>query len=134
MSDLQKIEDYLKEVTYFSFATVDGNKPKVRPLAFHLFMNETLYFGVGDFKEVYMQIQDNPYIEIAAVKENGWLRYYGKAVFEQDNTIANMLLEKMPAMKQIYNEQTGYGLKIFHLKEATAEFRTKMGISESYQF
>ncbi len=134
MNELQKVEDYLKEVNYFSFSTVDGNKPKVRPLAFHLLMNNNLYFGVGDFKEVYKQMQSNPYIEICAVNGDTWLRYYGKAVFEPDFSLANMLLEKMPAMQKIYNEETGYHLGIFHLENATAEFRTKMGITESLSF
>ncbi len=134
MNELQKVEDYLKEVNFFTLATVDSNKPKVRPLAFHLFMNDILYFGVGDFKDVYKQMKSNENIEIIAVKDDKWLRYYGKAVFEKDNRIANMLLEKMPAMQKIYNENTGYNLCIFHIEEATAEFRTQMGISESIEF
>lgn len=63
-----------------------------------------------------------------------FLRYYGKAVFEADDTIANMVLSHTPAMQKIYNEQTGYQLKIFHLENATAEFRSQLGVEEKIEF
>jgi hypothetical protein len=44
----------------FYFATVDGNKPKCRPLGFQILHEDKIYFGVGDFKEVYKQIKANP--------------------------------------------------------------------------
>lgn len=134
MNKLKKVEDYLNQVAYFSVATVDGDKPKCRPLAFHLFLNEKLYFGVGSFKEVYKQLEANPNVEICACNGEDFLRYYGNAAFETDDTIANMVLSKAPAMKKIYNEQTGNKLCIFHLENATAEFRTKIGVSEEYHF
>ena len=134
MNELQKVEDYLKQVTYFSVATVDGDKLKCRPLAFHLFLNGHLYFGVGTFKDVYKQLEENPNLEICACNGENFLRYYGKAVFEKDNTIADMVLSKVPAMQKIYNSQTGYQLGIFHLEHATAEFRTKLGIAEKFEF
>ncbi len=37
-------------------------------------------------------------------------------------------------MQKIYNEQTGYRLAIFHLENATAEFRNMLGVQESYRF
>lgn len=134
MNELQKVENYLKQVNFFSVTTVDGDKPKCRPLAFHLFLNGKLYFGVGTFKDVYKQLEVNPNIEICACNGDDFLRYYSETVFEKDDTIANMVLSKAPTMQKIYNEQTGRKLGIFHLENATAEFRTKLGISEKYHF
>ena len=134
MNELKKVEDYLKQVDYFSVATVDGDKPKCRPLAFHLFLTDRLYFGVGTFKDVYKQLVKNPNVEICACNGENFLRYYGEAEFEKDDTIANMVLSKAPAMQKIYNDKTGFKLGIFHLSNATAEFRTKTGISEKYTF
>lgn len=62
------------------------------------------------------------------------LRYYGRALFEQDDVIADVVLSKAPAMQKIYNEETGFKLGIFHWENATAEFRAKMGVSEEYHF
>ena len=53
--------------------------------------------------------------------------------FEKDDTIAQEVLEKIPVLKEIYNEKTGYKLAIFHLEKATAEFRSLMTITESYE-
>ena len=83
MNELKKVEDYLKQVDYFSVATVDGDKPKCRPLAFHLFLNDRLYFGVGTFKDVYKQLVKNPNVEICACNGENFLRYYGEAEFEK---------------------------------------------------
>lgn len=132
--DLQKVEDFLSATPFFSLATVDGDKPKVRPLAFHVFANEKLYFGVGEFKDVYKQMLANPYVEIDAVKEGEWLRYYGKAVFETDYAMADAILEERPALQKIYNDVSGLRFGIFHLEEATAEFRTKLDLIEKYSF
>ena len=134
MDQLKKVEDYLKQVDFFSVSTVDGNKPKCRPLAFHLYLNGELYFGVGTFKDVYKQLEVNPNVEICACNGEDFLRYYGRAVFEKDDTIADMVLSKAPAMQKIYNETTGFRLGNFHLEEATAEFRSKMRIVEEYHF
>ncbi|HJA41143.1 MAG TPA: pyridoxamine 5'-phosphate oxidase family protein [Firmicutes bacterium] len=134
MSNIEKVENYLKECPVFFLTTVDGNKPKCRPIAFHMLSNDKIYFGIGSFKEVYKQMQNHPYIELCAQKDTGFLRYYGKAVFEADDTIANMVLSHTPAMQKIYNEQTGYQLKIFHLENATAEFRSQLGVEEKIEF
>lgn len=134
MSNIEKVENYLKECPVFFLTTVDDDKPKCRPIAFHLLLNGNIYFGVGTFKDVYHQMTKNPNIEICAQKEKGFLRYYGEAVFEADDTIANMVLDNAPAMKKIYNEKTGYKLGIFHLEKATAEFRSMMGIQEKIEF
>ena len=69
-----------------------------------------------------------------AVSGQGFLRYYGIAVFEQDDTIANQVLAALPQMQKLYNDQTGYHLAIFHLEQATAEFRNQLQIEKSYAF
>lgn len=134
MSNIEKVNEFLTKAQTFYLTTVDGDKPKCRPVAFHMVANGNLYFGVGDFKDVYKQMQVNPNVEFCATAEKEFLRFYGKVVFESDNTIANAVLEKVPAMKQIYNDQTGYNLGIFHLVSATAEFRTMMGVKEKWNF
>ncbi len=82
---MSKVRDFLAETNVFFMATVDGNHPKLRPLGAFIEEDGKLIFGVGDFKEVYRQMQANPLVEIVACKPDGhWLRYTGKAVFETD--------------------------------------------------
>ena len=132
MEAIEKVNDYLTQAQTFYLTTIDGEKPKCRPIAFHMIVDGTLYFGVGAFKNVYRQMTANPSIELCACKGQGFLRYYGTAVFEETSDIAEMALEAAPVMRQIYNDQTGYKLGIVSLRHATAEFRNMMGVEESY--
>lgn len=122
MEYLEQIETFLKGVPSFSLATISQNKPKCRPIGFHLLQDGRLYFGVGTFKEVYQQLQENPYAEICACYGGRFLRYYGRAVFETEDTIARSVLDASPNLRKIYNNETGHTLGIFHLEDATAEF------------
>ena len=118
---MSKVNDFLTEAGLFFLATVDGDQPKLRPLGLHFEMDDKVLFGIGDFKDVYKQLQVNPKTEIVACKPDGhWLRYTGKAVFETDPKYAAQALEIMPNLKNIYNDETGNKMMAFHLEEATA--------------
>lgn len=117
---MSKVRDFLAETNVFFMATVDGNHPKLRPLGAFIEEDGKLIFGVGDFKEVYRQMQANPLVEIVACKPDGhWLRYTGKAVFETDYKYAEQMIREAH-LETIYNEQTGNKLMTFHLEDATA--------------
>ena len=125
---MSKIQDFLCEVDAFFLATLDGDRPKLRPLGAHIELDGKLIFGVGDFKEVYRQMRQNPNVEIVALKPDGhWLRYAGRAVFETDGKYAEAMLDKMPYLRNIYNEQTGHRMMTFHLEDATAVVYHVMG-------
>ena len=129
---MSKVNDFLTEAGAFFLATVDGDQPKLRPLGMHLEMDGKVLFGVGDFKDVYKQLKANPKTEIVACKPDGhWLRYTGKAVFEADPKYAEAALELMPHLKNIYNEETGHKMMVFHLEDATAVDIAMMGPGEN---
>ena len=129
---MSKINDFLTEAGTFFLATIDGNQPRLRPLGAHIEMDDKVIFSVGDFKNVYKQLQANPLCEVVACKKDGhWLRYTGKAVFETDAKYAEAVLEAIPFLKNIYNEKTGNKLMCFHLEEATAVDIPMMGEGES---
>lgn len=128
---MSKIKDFLTETGIFFLATVDGAQPKLRPLGAFLEEDGKLIFGVGDFKNVYKQLQANPLAEIAACKPDGhWLRYTGRAVFETDPKYAEEMIAAFK-LDMIYNEQTGNKLMTFHLEDAAAVEIAVMGEGES---
>lgn len=128
---MSKINDFLTEAGVFFLATCDGDRPKLRPLGAHMEMDGKVMFGVGDFKEVYHQLCKNPNTEIVACKSDGhWLRYTGKAVFESDPTCAERFLDNMPDLKNIYNDETGHKMMVFHLEDSKAEVINVMGPGE----
>lgn len=129
---MSKVNDFLSDAGVFFLATVDGDKPKLRPLGAHLEMDDKVIFGVGDFKNVYKQMVKNPNVEIAACKQDGhWLRYTGVAVFEEDNKYAEAMLDSMPHLRNIYIEETGNKMMCFHIENATALEIAVMGEGES---
>ena len=134
MSNLQLVDDFLAKAEVFYLATTDGAQPKCRPLGLHYLKGDRLYFGVGEFKEVYRQMQANPLVEICASKGDEILRYYGKAVFESDYSVAQEILAGNPFLQTVYNEETGNKLGVFHLEAATAEFRDMIEVKTSYNF
>lgn len=118
---MSKINDYLSEAGVFFLATVDGDKPRLRPLGAHLEMDGKVIFGVGDFKDVYKQMVANANVEVVACKQDGhWMRYSGKAVFETDEKYAEAMLDDMPHLRGVYNEETGNKMMCFHIEDATA--------------
>ena len=134
MQPIEKVNEYLVKAGTFYLTTVDGSCPKCRPLGFHLQENGKIYFGVGEFKEVYRQMKANPNVEICASTGGGFLRYYGEAVFEDSYDMADRIIAGNEFLQGIYNEQTGNRLGIFHLKNAVAEFRGMLDVQEKYSF
>jgi len=128
------VHEILNEMGIFTLATVDGDQPKSRPIGVHELVDGKLYFGVGDFKDVYQQMLKNPKVEIVALKAPKWLRITGTAVFEKDSAIADALMEKAPRLKTIYNKENGRNIAMFHLENGTCQFRTLLDVDESFDF
>ena len=55
----QEIFDFFDKAETFWLAIADGRQLHVRPLFFKMMIGEKLYFGIGEFKDVYKQIVAN---------------------------------------------------------------------------
>lgn len=120
---MEEVLKFLQANPVFYAATIDKDKPKVRPLGFSMQHENRLYFTVGKHKESYRQLRANPNIEISTTNaKKQWVRISGKVVFDDRPETALKVLETMPSLKNIYNEQTGFVLAPFYLVDATAEF------------
>ncbi|AMD17074.1 pyridoxamine 5'-phosphate oxidase [Methanobrevibacter sp. YE315] len=133
MSNIQKVDELLTKAQVFYLATVDGDKPKVRPLGFHLLFEDKIYFGVGDHKDVYKQMQANPSVEIAAWDGEHFLRYYGTVDLSGNDEVVEKAFELMPEIAEAY-KANNWKMGVFYLNDATAEFRNMFAIEESYEF
>lgn len=133
MSNIEKVNTILTKAGEFYLATVDGNKPKVRPLGFHLLYEDKIYFGVGTYKEVYKQLEKNPNVEIAAWDEEHFLRYYGTADLTKNEAVVEKAFELMPEIAEVY-KSNGWEMGVFFLNNATAEIRNMFAIEETYEF
>jgi len=80
-----------------------------------------LYFCTSNQKEVYKEIQKQPYIELCASGENfSWLRLSGRVVFTLDLAIKEKVLEASALVKSIYKTADNPALEVFYLDEAKA--------------
>lgn len=133
MSDIERVSDYLAKAQVFYLATVDGDKPKARPLGLQILHEDKIYFGVGDFKEVYKQLLVNPNVEIVTTTGEDVFRYYGVATFEDNDEVMEKVWAVFPDLKAIYDEN-GWNMKLFYLDDATVEFRNMFSVEETLTF
>ena len=127
-----KIDDFLNNAKVFTLSTVDGDRPRARPLGLHMVVDGAIVFGVGDFKDVYRQLIANPKVEITACTGADWLRLSGKAVPLHDDSVSERALEMVPSLRAVYNDETGHRLEMFRVEDARAEFINVMTVTESY--
>ena len=121
-----QIDSLLQNAGAFYLATVDGDQPKLRPLGAHHVVDGTLWLGVGEFKNVYRQLAQNPKCELVALQPEGgkWLRWTGRAVFaegDERETLEEVFLEASPGLRKIYDKQPGRRMMVFTLADARAE-------------
>jgi uncharacterized pyridoxamine 5'-phosphate oxidase family protein len=79
---MKEIYEYLKNCGTFYLATVDGDKPQVRPFGAVCEFEGKLYFVTNNQKEVYKQMKVNPNVAICGMYKGTWIRVSG--VVEED--------------------------------------------------
>ena len=125
---MKEVCEFLKKCGAYYLATTDGDQPRVRPFGTAHIIDGKLEIQTGKSKNVFREITANPKVEIVACKPDGhWLRYTGRAVFETDPKYAEAALDAMPHLRDIYNEETGYKMMMFHLEDAKAVDIAVMG-------
>lgn len=95
--------EYLKTNPVFHLATVEGNKPRVRPFSFCMKRNGRLYFCTTNTKEIYKQLVQNPEIEISDLAQDGsWLRIRGRIAFDESKEAKEQAFKEAPQLLSIY--------------------------------
>ena len=122
MTKAEQIDKYLEKAGVFFLITLADGKPKSRVLGFHMHLNEQVYFYTCTFKPAYRQMQENPWVEIAAGDDEGFLRYDGRVVFDDNPALLERACQVNPYVQ--YDIDAGYTLAFFHLVDATAEFHS----------
>jgi uncharacterized pyridoxamine 5'-phosphate oxidase family protein len=101
---MNEVVKFLTEnpVQYVATVGPDG-KPRVRPFQFMGEHGGKLYYCTNNQKNVYKQMQKQPYIEVSTCSPTAtWIRLSGKVVFSNDRDIKNRVIESNPLLKNIY--------------------------------
>ena len=67
---MEKAFIFLAKHKDVAFATIEGDRPKIRVFQIMKRENNTLYFATAPHKEVYRQLQLCPFVELLAMAGN----------------------------------------------------------------
>lgn len=116
---MEKAYEFLKECGTYFLATVDGDRPRVRPFGTCHIFEGRLYIQTGAVKDVSRQMHKNPRIEICACKGPKWLRLSGTAVLDGRTEAQESMLEAYPSLKGRYRPGDG-NTEVWYIKDARA--------------
>ena len=116
---MKETYDFLKKCGTFYLATIDGDKPRVRPFgAINIFENK-LYFQTGKIKNVSKQISVNNNVEISSFIDGKWIRVEGKLIRDDRLEAKESMLDNNPELKSMYKAEDD-NTEVLYLKDATA--------------
>ena len=97
---MKEVQEFLKECGVYYLATIDGDKPRVRPFGTaEIYNNQT-----GKKKDVYKQIEKNSNVEICAFKDGRWIRIEGNLISDDTLEAKKDMLDKNPDLRSMYDE------------------------------
>ena len=101
---MEEVFELLKKIGTYYLATVDGDKPRVRPFGTVDLYNGKLYIQTGKKKDVSKQIEKNPNVELCAFQDGVWVRVSGKLVNDDSREAKKHMLDDYPNLRGMYNE------------------------------
>ena len=115
---MSKVTEFLQAnpVQYLATVGRDG-KAKNRPFMFAGELEGKLWFCTNNTKEVYKDLQENPYVELTVSSpEYAWIRLNGKAVFENNMAAKEMCIAN-PIVKGQYQTADNPIFEVFYLED-----------------
>ena len=102
---MKEVYEFLKDSKVFYLATVDNDKPRVRPFGALNIYNDKLYIQTGKVKDVSKQMSINPNIEISAMNNGKWIRVEAKVVSDDSLDAKISMLDNNPELKSMYKAE-----------------------------
>ena len=124
MASYSDVIDFIKKNPICTFATVEGNQPRVRGFFTILFDDDCIYFTTGAPKDVYQQLIINPKVELCYLTPGfgTMLRIAGSVEFVDDRVKKQKLIEEKPYLRDFTPDSPEFIL--LRLTHGTARFWT----------
>ena len=116
---MKEVYDFLKKCGVFYLATIDNDKPRVRPFGALNIFEDKLYLQTGKSKNVSKQIQLNNNVEICGFTEGKWIRVEAKLVRDDRLEAKKDMLENNPELKAMYSAEDD-NTEVLYLEKVTA--------------
>lgn len=116
---MKETYEFLKKCGVFYLATIDGDKPRVRPFGALNIFEDKLYLQTGKIKNVSKQMEVNPNIEICGFTDGQWIRIEATVVRDERVEAKVAMLDNNPELKAMYQAEDS-NTEVLFLKDATA--------------
>ena len=130
---MKEILDFLNECGTYFLATIDNDKPRVRPFGTIMIYENHLYIQTGKRKEVSKQISKNPNVEICAFKDGKWVRISGKLKRDERIEAKKAMLDMYPYLRNMYDENDD-NTEVLYFESGEAVFASFGGVPKTIRF
>ena len=132
-NNMKETYEFLKNCGVFYIATIDGDKPRVRPFGALNIYNDKLYLQTGKIKNVSKQIEINNNIEICSFKDGKWIRVSAKAIRDDSIEAKTSMLDNNPELKSMYSAADD-NTEVSYLEDVTATISSFTEAPTIYNF
>lgn len=130
---MQETYEFLKKCGVFYLATVDGNKPRVRPFGALNIFEDKLYLQTGKRKNVSKQIEINNHVEISGFYNGEWIRIEALAIRDDRLEAKEDMLNNNPELKRMYDAHDD-NTEVLYLKDVEATISSFTSEPKVYKF
>ncbi len=116
---MNEVYEFLKKAGTFYIATIDEDKPRVRPFGVVNIFEDKLYVQTGKIKNVSKQIEKNNNVEICTFLNGKWIRVSGKLIRDDRLDAKISMLEANPSLKSMYRADDD-NTEVLYFEDATA--------------
>lgn len=116
---MEQTYNFLKQAGTYYLATVEDDKPRVRPFGTVNIFEGRLYIQTGKIKPVSKQLTANPNAEVCAFMNGEWIRVSGELVEDDRAEARKAMLDAYPDLRAMYDENDG-NTQVFYFKNAKA--------------
>jgi uncharacterized pyridoxamine 5'-phosphate oxidase family protein len=121
-SNVDEVVKFLKDSKVFYIATIDGDKPQLRPFGAVLNIDGKLSLCTGSFKNVYKQIEINPQVAISTMNGDKYIRISGTLFNNTTEENRQKFFTQDPSLEQLYKDNP-QEFQVLSFESATAIIR-----------
>lgn len=103
-NNMEEVYQFLKDCETYYLATVDGDRPRVRPFGTVNIFEGKLYIQTGKKKRTAQQLALNPHAEICAFNGSSWIRVETTLVPDERVEAKKSMLDSYPQLRSMYDE------------------------------